>query len=519
MTEPRRAASENLYDLLASRFPSDRGRPFIETEGGTTYGYAELEAVSGRYARLLADLGVTKGDRVAVQVEKSPEAVFLYLACLRAGAAYLPLNTAYTRAEVEYFLSDAEPRVAVCRPGQEDAFREAGRAAGLAHVLTLGQAGEGTLPERAAALDPAFPTVAAAADDLAAILYTSGTTGRSKGAMMSHRNLASNALTLHACWGFRPDDVLLHALPIFHTHGLFVATHCVLLNGTSMLFLPKFEPESAFRLLPRATVMMGVPTFYTRLLADPRLTREATAHMRLFVSGSAPLLAETHREFRARTGQAILERYGMTETGMLTSNPLDGERVPGTVGFALPGVELRVADPETGRALGTEEVGVIEVRGPNVFSGYWRMPEKTRAEFRPDGYFVTGDVGKVDGRGYVHIVGRAKDLVICGGYNVYPKEVEGVVDALDGIAESAVVGVPHPDFGEAVVAVARRSAGARAPSEEQVIAACKERLANYKVPKRVFFVDDLPRNAMGKVQKNLLRDQHKDLFSLQERKP
>ncbi|GEO40544.1 malonyl-CoA synthase [Skermanella aerolata] len=500
--------SDNLYDLFRSRFPDDRSRPFLETEAGRVYSYADLEAVSGRYARLLSAIGVRKGDRVAVQVEKSPEAIFLYLACLRAGAVYLPLNTAYTRHELEYFVSDAEPSAIVCRPGQEGVF-----SAGSAHVLSLGQDGEGSLPDRSASFDPDFPTVPTSSSDLAAILYTSGTTGRSKGAMLSHDNLASNALTLHSYWGWQPDDVLLHALPIFHAHGLFVATNCVLLNGSSMLFMPKFDVEQVFRLLPRATVFMGVPTFYARLLADERLNRDTTRQMRLFISGSAPLLAETHREFESRTGHAILERYGMTETVMLTSNPLDGDRIPGTVGYPLPGVEVRVTDPETGRVLGQGEIGGIEVKGPNVFSGYWRMPEKTAAEFRPDGFFITGDVGKIDERGYVHIVGRAKDLVICGGYNVYPKEVETVVDAIDGVGESAVVGVPHPDFGEAVVAVVLRRPAGPEVTEAGVIAVCKEQLANYKVPKRVFFMDELPRNAMGKVQKNLLRDQHTGLFA------
>ncbi|HEV7372905.1 malonyl-CoA synthase [Arenibaculum sp.] len=504
--------NDNLYELFRSRFPADPSRPFIETETGRVWSYGDLQDVSGHYARLLASLGVAKGDRVAVQVEKSPEAIFLYLACLRAGAVYLPLNTAYTRAEVEYFLGDAEPRVAVCRPDQETGFAELAARTGVAHVLSLGQDGEGSLPDRARDLDPDFATVPADADDLAAILYTSGTTGRSKGAMMSHRNLGSNALTLHRIWGWRPDDVLLHALPIFHTHGLFVATNCVLLNGTGMLFLPKFDLDRVFGLLDRASVMMGVPTFYTRLLTDPRLTPGACARMRLFISGSAPLLAETHRAFRERTGHAILERYGMTETGMNTSNPLDGERVPGTVGFPLPDVELRVVDEKTGAPLGPEEVGIIEVKGPNVFSGYWRMPEKTRQEFRDDGFFITGDVGKVDARGYVHIVGRAKDLVISGGFNVYPKEVETVVDAVEGVAESAVVGVPHPDFGEAVVAVVLAKPGAAGPTAEAVVAACKEQLANYKVPKSVVFVDELPRNAMGKVQKNLLRERYAGTF-------
>ena len=512
MADSASAVSGNIFDLFRSRFPADRGRPFAELEDGRKVSYGDLETLTGRYARLLSDLGLKKGDRVAVQVEKSVENIVLYLATVRAGGVFLPLNPAYTKAEVEYFLTDAEPHVFVARPETADGLREVADKAKVAHLLTLGTKGDGTLPELAAGKDAAFDTVPADADDLAAILYTSGTTGRSKGAMMSHRNLGSNALTLHAYWGFQPDDVLLHALPIFHTHGLFVATNCVLLNGSSMIFLPKFDADQALALLPRATVMMGVPTFYTRLLGHAGLTKEATAHMRLFVSGSAPLLADTHKEFSARTGHAILERYGMTETGMLTSNPLDGERIPGTVGFPLPEVELRVVNPETGAVLGTDEIGIIEVKGPNVFSGYWRMPEKTKQEIKPDGFFITGDVGKVDGRGYVHIVGRAKDLIISGGFNVYPKEVETVIDAIDGVVESAVVGVPHPDFGEAVTAVVLRKPGATL-EEAAVVAVCKQQLANFKVPKRVFFVDELPRNTMGKVQKNLLRDEHKTLFT------
>ncbi len=516
--------TDNFYDLIAARFPTDTAAPFLVLDSGAARSYADLHATSGRYARLLRDLGVGHGDRVAVQVEKSPEAVFLYLACLRVGAAYLPLNTAYTRAEIAYFLGDAEPRVFVCAPSAAESLAEAAAQAGVAAVLTLGADGEGSLTDRAAGLDPAFATVACGPDDLAAILYTSGTTGRSKGAMMTHRNLASNALTLHRLWGFRPGDVLLHALPIFHTHGLFVATNCVLMNGSSMLFLQKFDADRVFRLLPRATVMMGVPTFYTRLLADARLTPEATAHMRLFISGSAPLLADTHTAFQARTGQAILERYGMTETGMITSNPLDGDRIPGTVGFPLPDVAVRVTDEKTGKAVGPDQVGILEVKGPNVFVGYWRMPEKTAQEFRADGFFITGDVGKIDARGYVHIIGRAKDLVICGGFNVYPKEVETVIDAIDGVVESAVIGVPHPDFGEAVVAVVLLSASDAAqpdttqpdttqPDEAAIIRACKDQLANFKVPKAVVFTGELPRNSMGKVQKNLLREAHKDRFS------
>jgi malonyl-CoA/methylmalonyl-CoA synthetase len=504
--------NDNLYALIESRFPADRSRTFIETEDGRRYSYGDLERLSARYAHLLAGLGVTRGDRVAVQVEKSPEAIMLYLACLRAGAVYLPLNTAYQKGEISYFLSDAEPRVVVCRPESESWIGEIAAKAGVPHVLTLDQAGGGTLVEKSRGLGESFPTMVMKRDELAAILYTSGTTGRSKGAMMTHWNLASNALTLHKSWGFRPDDVLLHALPIFHTHGLFVATNCVLLNGTSMLFLPKFDADTVIRLLPRATVMMGVPTFYVRLLNDVRFTRDLVRHMRLFIAGSAPLLPDTFNGFRTKSGHTILERYGMTETGMLTSNPLDGDRIAGSCGQALPGVEVRVAD-ENGKILGTNEIGVIEVRGPNVFKGYWRMPEKTKAEFRPDGFFITGDVGRIDERGYVFISGRAKDLIISGGFNVYPKEIEEAIDAMDGIAESAVIGVPHPDFGEGVVAVVQHRAGRKDPSEDAIIKRLKGELANYKVPKRVFFVDELPRNTMGKVQKNVLREQHKDLFA------
>jgi len=504
--------SDNLYALFEARFPAERGTTFIETPDGGHYSYGNLEALSGRMARLLAELGVVKGDRVAVQVEKSPEAIFLYLACLRVGAIYLPLNTAYQAAEVAYFLGDAEPKAVVCQPEREGEIRAIADKAGVTALLTLGADGGGTLTERSRDRDPDAGCVAAEADDLAAILYTSGTTGRSKGAMMSHRNLGANALTLHRLWGFRPDDRLLHVLPIFHTHGLFVATNCVLLNGTGMMFLPRFDTAEVIRLLPRATVMMGVPTFYTRLLADPDFGPEACHNMRLFISGSAPLLSETFEAFRERSGHTILERYGMTETGMNCSNPLDGVRMAGTVGPPLPDVEVRVAD-EDGRLLAPGEVGVLEVNGPNVFKGYWRQPEKTTAEFRPDGFFITGDVARIDERGYIHIVGRAKDLIISGGFNVYPKEVELLVDAIEGIGESAVIGLPHPDFGEAVTIVATRAAGVEALTAEQVIAQLKGQLANFKLPKRVFFVDALPRNAMGKVQKNLLREEFKDSFS------
>ena len=504
--------SDNLYELLQARFPKDRAQPVIELESGRTYSYAELEETSGRFARLLQDLGVQKGDRVAVQVEKSSEAIFLYLACLRASAAYLPLNTAYTQAEIEYFLGDARPALFVCRPEDEAAAAEAAQATSVPAVLTLGADGSGSLTEGARDLDLDAGCVAAEAGDLAAILYTSGTTGRSKGAMLTHRNLVSNAEALHGVWGFRPGDVLLHALPIFHTHGLFVATNCILLNGGKMLFLPRFDAGAVIRLLPRASVMMGVPTFYTRLLAQSDFGPEACRNIRLFISGSAPLLEEVFHDFERRTGHTILERYGMTETGMNTSNPLDGERIAGTVGFPLPGVEARVAD-EDGKVLSADEIGVLEVRGPNVFAGYWRMPKKTAEEFRPDGFFITGDIARIDARGYVHIVGRAKDVIISGGFNVYPKEVELCVDAMDGVAESAVIGLDHPDFGEAVTAVVKRAAGREDVTAETVIGAAKRELANYKVPKRVFFVDELPRNSMGKVQKNVLRRQFQGAFT------
>ncbi len=503
--------ANHLFDLVRARLPSDpAGSLFIETPEGRRYSYADLVARSGAYAAALIGLGVKPGDRVAVQVEKSAEVVFLYLGAVRAGAVYLPLNTAYTDPEIAYFLSDAEPTVFVCDPGREATLGTVAREARVPVLRTLDSSGSGPLAEAADAARSDVADVPRGPDDLAAILYTSGTTGRSKGAMLSHDNLASNALTLADYWRFTPDDVLIHALPVFHTHGLFVATNTVLLTGGAMLWLPKLDPKLILALMPRATAMMGVPTFYTRLLKEPGLTREATAHFRLFVSGSAPLLAETHREWFARTGHRILERYGMTETNMNTSNPYEGERIAGTVGFPLPDVSLRVVDPETGAELPAEAVGMIEVKGPNVFKGYWRMPEKTAAEFRSDGFFITGDLGKVDTRGYVHIVGRGKDLIISGGFNVYPKEVEAEIDALPGIVESAVIGVAHDDFGEGVTAIV--VPGPNAPDEAGILAALEGRLARYKLPKRVVFADDLPRNAMGKVQKNVLRETHAGLY-------
>jgi malonyl-CoA/methylmalonyl-CoA synthetase len=495
--------SNHLYDAITKAIPS-RDKTLLELADGKTISYGEMFALVEKLAGHLVRSGVAPGDRVAVQADKSWQGLALYLATVRAGAAYLPLNTAYTLDELEYFLSDAEPSFVVVQPANEEKVATLCAKMGRAAVQSLGGNGEGSLLP-AAANAPAAPVVARGADDLAAILYTSGTTGRSKGAMLTHENLLSNAIVLRDCWRFTERDVLLHALPIFHTHGLFVACNAILLAGASMIYLAKFDNDTVVRLLPKATSMMAVPTFYVRLLDDPRFDRELTKNIRLFTSGSAPLLAETHRAFSERTGHAILERYGMTETGMNTSNPYDGDRIPGTVGFPLPGVEARVADPESGRILPPGEVGVLEVRGPNVFRGYWRMPEKTKAEFRADGFFITGDISKIDERGYIHIVGRAKDLVITGGYNVYPKEVESAIDDIKGVVESAVIGCPHPDFGEGVTAVVVREKNSTL-SESDITAALEQKLAKFKQPKRVFFVDELPRNTMGKVQKNVLRE-------------
>lgn len=501
----------NLYRLFLERFPTDPTAVFLDGVDRRQLRYSELPQRTGQILSLLQQSGVQKGDRVVVQVEKSIEAVLLYLACLRAGAIYIPLNTAYTPKELGYFLQDATPRLFVCAPDKKEALMPVVRAAGVPVVLSLGAAGEGELVEGAAAAEPSDEIVAVAADELAAILYTSGTTGLSKGAMLSHANLASNAQVLHDYWHWQHDDVLLHALPIFHVHGLFVALHCALLGGSRLIFLPRFDTDQVIARLSEATVMMGVPTFYTRLLEREEFNRELCAGMRLFISGSAPLLADTHREFEARTGHRILERYGMTEAGMITSNPYEGERVAGTVGFPLPGVSARVADDE-GRELPHGEAGVLEIHGPNVFQGYWQMPEKSAEEFRPDGWFITGDIAVMADDGRVTIVGRAKDLIISGGFNVYPKEIESRIDELPGVRESAVIGVPHPDFGEGVTAVVVPD-GSAALSEQSVVAALTDQLARFKQPKRVFIVDELPRNTMGKVQKNILRETYRDTFA------
>jgi malonyl-CoA/methylmalonyl-CoA synthetase len=504
------AANANLFSRLFDGL-DDPKRLAIETHDGGRISYGDLIARAGQMANGLVARGVKPGDRVAVQVEKSVANIVLYLATVRAGAVYLPLNSAYTLNELDYFIGDAEPSLVVCDPSKAEGLAPIA-AKVKAKVETLGPNGKGSLTEAADKASSEFATVSRANDDLAAILYTSGTTGRSKGAMLTHDNLASNSLALVGYWGFTDKDVLIHALPIYHTHGLFVATNVTLFARASMIFLPKLDPDLIIKLMARATVLMGVPTFYTRLLQNAGLSRETTKHMRLFISGSAPLLAETHREWSARTGHAVLERYGMTETNMNTSNPYDGERVPGAVGFPLPGVSVRVTDPETAKELPREEIGMIEVKGPNVFKGYWRMPEKTKAEFRDDGFFITGDLGKIDAKGYVHILGRGKDLVISGGFNVYPKEIESEIDAMPGVIESAVIGVPHADFGEGVTAVLVCNKGADV-SEAAVLKALDGRLAKFKMPKRVFVVDELPRNTMGKVQKNILRDTYKDLYA------
>jgi malonyl-CoA/methylmalonyl-CoA synthetase len=503
-------ADANLFSRLFNNL-DDPKRLAIETHDGKHISYGDLIARAGQIANVLVARGVKPGDRVAVQVEKSVENLVLYLATVRAGGVYLPLNTAYTLNELDYFITDAEPSVIVCDPSKAEGIASIA-AKVSAKVETLDASGKGSLSEAADKAGSDFNTVPRANDDLAAILYTSGTTGRSKGAMLSHDNLASNSLTLIDTWRFTKDDVLIHALPIYHTHGLFVASNVTLFARAAMIFLPKLDADLIIKLMDRSTVLMGVPTFYTRLLQNPGLSRETTRHMRLFISGSAPLLAETHREWSARTGHAVLERYGMTETNMNTSNPYDGERVPGAVGFPLPGVAARVTDPETGRELPRDEIGMIEVKGPNVFKGYWRMPEKTKSEFRDDGFFITGDLGKIDDKGYVHILGRGKDLVISGGFNVYPKEIESEIDAMPGVVESAVIGVAHADFGEGVTAVVVRQPGADV-SEAGVLKGLDGRLAKFKMPKRVFIVDELPRNTMGKVQKNVLRDQYKDIYA------
>ena len=498
-----------LYDRLLAKH-AESSRPFIRLEDGTALTHERFLGQAAQISHVLTKAGLKPGDRLAAQVQKSPEALALYAACVQAGIVFLPLNTAYTVDELAYFIEDSGAALVVCDVASEEGVSPIANRF-EARLLTLNADGTGSLLEQAEAMPPSFPVVDRTADDIAALLYTSGTTGRSKGAMLTQDNLLSNAEVLVDYWHFSEGDVLLHALPIFHTHGLFVATNVMLAAGGSMLFLPKFDLDAVLRLIPHATTMMGVPTFYTRLLGDTRFTKDLVCHMRLFVSGSAPLLAETHVQFEERTGHRILERYGMTETNMNTSNPYDGARRAGTVGHPLPGVEIRIAHPTSGEALGAGEVGQIEVRGPNVFQGYWRMPEKTAEELRPDGFFMTGDLGKIDEDGYVQIVGRNKDLIISGGYNIYPKEIELILDAQPGVLESAVIGVPHADFGETVLGLIVPKPGEE-PDLEAIGVTTAKSLARFKHPKRLIVVDRLPRNVMGKVQKNVLRDVYQDTF-------
>lgn len=500
--------NHNLYRLLESRFARLMDKVVLTTESGRQYTYRELHRRSAQYAGYFRRCGIRPGDRVLVQVEKSPENLFSYLGCLRAGAVYVPLNPAYQQSELAYFMQDADPALFICDPDKE-AVAELS-AEGRFRIETLDGQGRGTLYERSLDEPETFDTAACAADDTAVILYTSGTTGKPKGAMLTHGNLAANGDTLQQLWGFAVDDVLLHMLPIFHVHGLFFASHSVLLSGAAMYFLPKFSVDHIVHYLPQSTVMMGVPTYYTRMLADTRFTRELCRNTRLFISGSAPLLEQTFAEFHERTGACILERYGMTETGINISNPLDGPRKPSTVGLPLPGVQARIVD-DADRPLGVGEIGHIQIRGANVFKGYWRNPEKTAESFTADGFFRTGDTGHIDADGYLTISGRARDLIITGGLNVYPKEIELLLDSVEGVLESAVIGLPHPDYGEAVTAVVCKRNGSDV-TEAQLINALRNIIAHFKVPKKVFFIDELPRNTMGKVQKNVLRERFKDAY-------
>ncbi len=499
-----------LYDRLFG-IHAGKTTPFLKLVDGRVITHQDFLATTARIANAIEKIGLKPGERVAAQVQKSPEALALYAACAQAGLVFLPLNTAYTADELSYFIENSGATLIVCDGASEAKLTPVTQKLS-ARIETLNADGSGSLMEQAKTMPASFATVDRDGEDLAAFLYTSGTTGRSKGAMLTQNNLLSNALTLVEEWRFSNEDVLLHALPIFHTHGLFVATNVTLAAGGSMIFMPKFDLDAIVKEMANATAMMGVPTFYTRLLDDPRFTKELAAHMRLFVSGSAPLLAETHVQFEKRTGHRILERYGMTETNMNTSNPYDGERRAGTVGFPLPDVELKITDPESGETLPQGDIGQIEVRGPNVFKGYWQMPEKTAAELRADGFFITGDLGRLDDDGYLHIVGRNKDLIISGGYNIYPKEIELVLDDQPGVLESAVIGIPHPDFGETVLGVIVPEAG-QSPDLEAVMEAVRTSLARFKHPRELILLEELPRNTMGKVQKNILRERYEDMFA------
>ena len=502
--------SNNIFSVFQSRFPKNPDAIFIETPDGTQYSYAYLEEETARIARFLTSQGIQKSDRVAVQVEKSPHVLFLYLACLRAGFVYLPLNTAYTKSEISYFLEDAEPTVVVCATKAKELFSSLENKK-LQHIFTLDTHAQGTLITESRETVTEFETVACDSDDIAVILYTSGTTGRPKGAMITHGNLAANGLALQKAWSWKQSDVMLHALPIFHIHGLFVACHNVLLGGSKMLFVEKFDSKTINQLLPKATVFMGVPTFYTRLLDDENFSRDCCKNMRLFISGSAPLLEQTFEDFQQRSGHTILERYGMTETGMNTSNPVEGDRIAGTVGLPLPGVDVRIVD-QNNQVVKNGNIGVLQVKGDNVFKGYWRMPDKTTEEFTDDNFFITGDMAQHNEQGYISIVGRNKDMVITGGYNVYPKEVELLLDESEGVKESAIIGLAHKDFGEAVTAVIVPEDINNPPNDLELKKQLKKQLASYKTPKKIIFIDQLPRNTMGKVQKNILRENYKDLY-------
>ncbi len=500
----------NLFTTFSWGKSSDRDRPLLTTLDGTTFSYADAWIESARIANFLTTAGLNPGDRITVQAPKSPQLVWLYLACLRAGFIYHPLNDAYQPAELEFFINDAEPRAIVCVPADRDTFANLTEERNC-QLLTMDETGQGSLADGAADALEQFNTLECTEDTTAVLLYSSGTTGQPKGAMLTHGNLAANTATLVNVWEFSADDVLLHALPLYHAHGLFVGLGCTLTSGAAMTFLTKFDVREVMLGLPDSTVMMGIPTFYTRLLGETEFGVDTCRSIRLFISGSAPLPTEIHKQFHTRTHHNILERYGMTETSMLSSNPLNGERRAGTVGHPLPGVTIRIVDGAD-QPVAKNHIGEIQVKGPNVFKGYWRLEEKTIAEFTADGFFCSGDQGTFDDDGYLTILGRNKDMIISGGLNVYPREVEQVIDALDGITESAVIGVPHADFGEGVIAIVVVETGFKLV-EQEVVATLRKRLANFKNPKRLFFVPQLPRNSMGKVQKNSLRQQYAQVLS------
>ncbi len=503
--------NKNHYALLRDRFIPMEDRVFLQLPEGKNWTYGDMDRLSGRFARAFRDLGVNAGDRIVTQVEKSAAAVAVYLACLRTGAIFVPLNTAYTLTEVDYFLKDAAPAIYLCTPERFLQMQARDVNAVVGQIIALGTNDREYFWSHVNDLEEYDEISDSAESDVAAMLYTSGTTGQPKGAMLTHGNLTSNAITLHDYWGFGPTDVLLHALPVYHIHGLFTALHCAMLSACRVLFLSAFDAGEVRMQLPQATVMMGVPTYYSRLLAGTDFNAGECEHIRVFISGSAPLTPAVFREFEARTGQRILERYGMTETGMIASNPLQGDRIPGTVGYALPGIEVRITD-DMGNLLPEGQIGNVEVRGPNVFTGYWNKPELTQQAFRDDGFFITGDMGQLDDK-RLSLSGRSKDLIISGGLNVYPKEIEMCLDNFPGVSESAVIGVPHSDFGEAVAAVVVAKTGARL-TEEQILNEIRSDLAGFKRPKRVLIVDELPRNAMGKVEKSVLRKRYKDLFEV-----